>query len=128
MVVARAFALSGDSCDFLCASAAVDTRHTGRHANAFDGEERKKEDYDNLVNTALRKAGSKKALLPTRSKKHFKEIDLRDLTLSKRKFVVEQALEVIHCSCSSSWLQACTYTDCLSPIAVNRKLILNILH
>ncbi|KAL3153605.1 hypothetical protein ABBQ32_013211 [Trebouxia sp. C0010 RCD-2024] len=74
-------------------AAAVDTRHTGRHANAYDGEERKKEDYDNLVNSALRKAGSKKALLPTKSKKQFREIDLRDLTLSKRKFVVEQVLE-----------------------------------
>ena len=47
----------------------------------------------NLLNTALRKAGSKKALLPTKSKKQFIEIDLRDLTLFKRKFVVEQALE-----------------------------------
>ena len=76
------------------AFAAVDARHTGRHANAHDGEERKKEDYDNLVNTALRKAGSKKVLLPTKSKRYFREIDLRDLTLSKRKFVVDQALEV----------------------------------
>ncbi|KAL3140482.1 hypothetical protein ABBQ38_004739 [Trebouxia sp. C0009 RCD-2024] len=74
-------------------AAAVDTRHTGRHANGYDGEERKKEDYDTLVNTALHKAGSKKALLPTKSKKQFREIDLRDLTLSKRKFVVEQVLE-----------------------------------
>ncbi|KAL3134215.1 hypothetical protein ABBQ38_006650 [Trebouxia sp. C0009 RCD-2024] len=37
--------------------------------------------------------GSKKALLPTKSKKQFREIDLRDVTLSKRKFVVEQALK-----------------------------------
>ena len=74
--------------------AAVDTRSSARRINTFDGEERKKEDYDNLVNTALRKAGSTKALLPTKSKNQFKEIDLRDLTLTKRKFVVEQALEV----------------------------------
>ena len=98
LVISRPLALSDDICESLCAFAAVDTRHTGNHAIACDGEERKKEDYDNLVNTALRKAGSKKALLPTKSKKHFKETDLRNLTLSKRKFVVEQALEVIHCS------------------------------
>lgn len=83
------------SCDSAVRSAAVDTRSTKRTLNALDGEERKGDDYDELVNTALRKAGSKKALLPSRSKNQFKEVDLRDLTLSKRKFVVEEALEVI---------------------------------
>ncbi|KAL3134216.1 hypothetical protein ABBQ38_006651 [Trebouxia sp. C0009 RCD-2024] len=60
---------------------------------SLESAERKGDDYDELVNTALRKAGSKKALLPSRSKNQFKEVDLRDLTLSKRKFVVEEALE-----------------------------------
>ncbi|KAL0018676.1 hypothetical protein WJX77_002041 [Trebouxia sp. C0004] len=74
-------------------AAAVDIQPSARHITTFDGEERKQEDYATLVDTALRKAGSKKALLRTKSKQHFKEVDLRDLTLSKRKFVVEQALE-----------------------------------
>jgi len=80
-----------DSCS---ASAAVDTRQSYRHVHAWDGEERKHDDFTNLVSAALHKAGSKKALLPTKSKKTINEVNLRDLTRSKRRFVVEQALEV----------------------------------
>ncbi len=80
--------------DFCFASAAVDTRQSHRHVHALDGEERKHDDFTNLVSAALHKAGSKKALLPTKSKKTINEVNLRDLTRSKRRFVVEQALEV----------------------------------
>ncbi len=52
------------------------------------------DDFTNVVSAALHKAGSKKALLPTKSNKTIDEINLRDLTRSKRRFVVEQALEV----------------------------------
>ena len=81
-------------CDFCFASAAVDTRQSHRQVHALDGEERKHDDFTNLVPAALHKAGSKKALLPTKSKKTITEVNLRDLTRSKRRFVVEQALEV----------------------------------
>ncbi|DBA99141.1 TPA: hypothetical protein ACH3X3_011764 [Trebouxia sp. C0006] len=74
-------------------SAAVDTRQSHRQVHALDGEERKHDDFTNLVSAALHKAGSKKALLPTKSKKTITEVNLRDLTRSKRRFVVEQALE-----------------------------------
>lgn len=79
----------------LCfALAAVDTRQSHRQVHALDGEERKHDDFTNLVSAALHKAGSKKALLPTKSKKTINEVNLRDLTRSKRQFVVEEALEV----------------------------------
>ena len=56
--------------------------------------ERKQQDYDDLVDHALQKAGSKKALMPSKSKKKMQEVDLSKLTRSKRQLVIEQALEV----------------------------------
>ena len=132
-VIARALGTS--DVVMFCTLAAVDTRLTGRHVNAYDGEERKKEDYDNLVNTALRKAGSKKALLPSKSKNQFKEVDLRDLTLSKRKFVVEQALEVkslqlqacvriwTYCTGIPTWDAYCIQVESLKTIHRARSLV-----
>lgn len=91
---AKSSKLQVGCCDFCFASAAVDTRQSHRQVHALDGEERKHDDFTNLVSAALHKAGSKKALLPTKSKKTITEVNLRDLTRSKRRFVVEQALEV----------------------------------
>ena len=81
--------------------AAVDVNDRAPHgaprhhaANAGDREERKQQDYDDLVDTALQKAGSRKALVPSKSKKKMQEVDLRHLTRSKRQLVIEQALQV----------------------------------
>lgn len=64
-------------------------------ANAGDRESRKQQDFDDLVDHALQKAGSKKALVPSKSKKNMQEVDLSKLTPSKRQLVIEQALEVL---------------------------------
>ena len=74
--------------------AAVDTRLPLTHSHALDGVARKHEDFNNLVKAALHKAGSNKAILPTKSKKTVREIGMQELTRSKRQFVVEQVLEV----------------------------------
>ncbi len=82
--------------------AAVDVNDRAPHgaardhaANAGDREERKQQDFDDLVDHALQKAGSKKALVPSKSKKKMVELDLNKLTRSKRQLVVERALEVL---------------------------------
>ncbi|DBA79271.1 TPA: hypothetical protein ACH3X2_007820 [Trebouxia sp. C0005] len=62
-------------------------------ANAGDRESRKQQDFEDLVDHALQKAGSKKALVPSKSKKNMQEVDLSKLTRSKRQLVIEQALE-----------------------------------
>ena len=67
-------------------------------ANAGDRATRKQQDFDDLVDSALQKAGSsRKALVPSKSKKKMQEVDLRQLTRSKRQLVIEQALEVCWC-------------------------------
>lgn len=82
--------------------AAVDVSDRAPHggarehaAHAGDREERKQQDFDDLVDTALQKVGSKRALVPSKSKKKMQEVDLSKLTKSKRQLVVEQALQVL---------------------------------
>ena len=75
-------------------SAAADPRYSRRSISTFDGEQRKQDDYDHLVATAVYKAGPKKAVHSTPPGKDVQKIDLHNLTRSKRKFVVAQALEV----------------------------------
>lgn len=78
-------------------------------ANVGDREERKQQDYDELVDFALEKAGSRKALVPSKSKKKMQQVDLSKFTRSKRQLVIEQALQVRCCTnaCAprTSWLQ-----------------------
>lgn len=64
-------------------------------ANAEERESRKQQDFDDLVDHALQKAGSKKALVPSKSKKKMQEVNLNKLTRSKRQLVVEEALQVL---------------------------------
>lgn len=97
---------------------------------AGDREERKQQDYDDLVDTALQKTGSKKALVPSKSKKKLQQVDLNKLTRSKRQLVVEQALQVFgfsqpavlhtlagynYCPLSAPLLKNCiTATSCVA--------------
>ncbi|DBB15923.1 TPA: hypothetical protein ACH3X3_003297 [Trebouxia sp. C0006] len=74
-------------------SAAADPKYSRRSISTFDGEQRKQEDYDHLVATALNKAVSKRAVHPTPPGKDIQKIDSHELTRSNRKFVVAQALE-----------------------------------
>lgn len=79
--------------------AAVDVNDRGaardHAANAGDRASRQQRDFDDLVDSALQKAGSsRKALVPSKSKKKMVEVDLKQLTRSKRQLVIEQALEV----------------------------------
>ena len=64
-------------------------------AQAVDREFRKHQDFDDLVNAALQRTGSKTALVPSKSRKKLQEVDLSKLSRSKRELVVEQALEVL---------------------------------
>ena len=80
--------------------AAVDVSDRAPHgpardhaANAGDRHERKQQDFDDLVDHAMERSGSKRALVPSKSKKKMQQIDLNKLTRSKRQLVVEQALE-----------------------------------
>ncbi|KAL3150185.1 hypothetical protein ABBQ32_000044 [Trebouxia sp. C0010 RCD-2024] len=79
-------------------AAAVDVNDRGaardHAANAGDRASRQQRDFDDLVDSALQKAGSsRKALVPSKSKKKMVEVDLKQLTRSKRQLVIEQALE-----------------------------------
>ena len=74
-------------------------------ANAGDRHERKQQDFDDLVDHALERSGSKKALVPSKSKKKMQQIDLNKLTRSKRQLVIEQALEA--CSLTGCVVIAC---------------------
>ena len=87
--------------EFRVLFAAVDVNDRAPHgpardhaANAGDREERKQQDFDDLVDTALQKTGSRKALVPSKSKKKMQQVDLSQLTRSKRQLVIEQALQV----------------------------------
>ena len=102
-----------------CSFAAADVGDRAPHgaarseaANAEDRHDRKQQDFGDLVDHAMERSGSKKALVPSKSKKKMQEIDLRKLTRSKRQLVVEQALEVCMCRCA---LQAMAFTLLCMP-------------
>lgn len=61
---------------------------------AFDGEQRKKTDYDHLVATALHKVSSRQKTHPTSPDEELAKVEVHNLTRSKRKLVVKEALEV----------------------------------
>lgn len=98
--------------------AAVDVNDRGaardHAANAGDRATRKQQDFDDLVDTALQAGSSRKALVPSKSKKKMQEIDLKQLTRSKRELVIEQALEV--CCCTG---MVC----CMQKLVISQNLL-----
>lgn len=78
----------------LSSSAAADPRYSRRSLTAFDGEHRKKADYDHLVATALHKVSSRQKTHPTSPDEELAKVEVHNLTRSKRKLVVKEALEV----------------------------------
>lgn len=112
--------------------AAVDVNDRAPHgaardhaAHAGDREERKQQDFDDLVDTAMQKAGSRKALVPSKSKKKMQEVDLRQLTRSKRQLVIEQALQVccLRCAACTTGPSHCCTSDKLYPGNKHCRLI-----
>ena len=68
-------------------SAAADPKYSPRSLPTFDGEQRRQDDYDYLVATALHKADLKKSVHPAPPGQDVHRIDLQDLTRSKRNFL-----------------------------------------
>lgn len=84
-------------------AAAVDTRASSRSLAAFDTESRQDTDFAELVKAALLKP------VPGKHKhqpvSHADIVQLHQLTQSKRKFVVDEALEVCWIAGLTSFVQ-----------------------
>lgn len=59
-----------------------------------DAGERKDEDYEQLQAAAMQRVNSKKVVVPTASRKHIQEVDVRKLTKEQRNRILDQGLQV----------------------------------
>lgn len=69
-----------------------------------DAGSRKDDDFEELQAAAMQKVTSQKVVLPTASRKHIQEVDVRKLTRSQKNRILDAGLQVtvssIHCECA----------------------------
>lgn len=59
-----------------------------------DSEAGKAEDFQQLQAAAMERVNSQKVVVPTASRRHMKEIDVRKLTKSQKNLMLNEALQV----------------------------------
>lgn len=69
-----------------------------------DAGSRKDDDFEELQAAAMQKITSQKVVLPTASRKHIQEVDVRKLTRSQKNRILDAGLQVtdfsIYCECA----------------------------
>lgn len=61
-----------------------------------DSEAGKEEDVHQLQAAAMERVNSQKVVIPTASRRHLKEVDVRKLTKSQKNLMLDEALQVTY--------------------------------
>ena len=80
-----------------------------------DAGSRKDDDFEELQAAAMQKVTSQKVVLPTASRKHIQEVDVRKLTRSQKNRILDAGLQVtvfsIYCVLRFNTCKRCAVHD-----------------